>query len=123
MTVPVAELGEEKVTAARGTTSAFIVARVDMVTSAALPERSRPDLLGTLIQTSTVRLLGSEARLIRETRPSTLSSGASAGLIEAESPVFNSATIESGKGALTISSLKSARLTSLLPAATNSPLY
>ena len=93
----------------------------EIVICAAPFARKWPAPFASVTQTSTVRLVGSLERPTNVTLPFISSPGVSVGSTVAGSPTLSCDTTVSGKGALTITSLTSARFTSFAPAAANSP--
>ncbi len=111
------------VTAEVGTTTASAFEFAEIVTCAAPFARNLPAPFDNVTHTSTLRLVGSDERLSNVILPFISSLEVSVGKTAAGSPTLSSAATVSAKGALTITSLISAMVTSFPPAAANSPWY
>src|SRR5713226_2288873 len=123
ITVPSFALLASSVTAEVGTTTASAFELAEIVTCAAPLARNLPAPFDNATQTSTVRLVGSDERPSNVIRPFISSLEVSVGRTVAGSPTLSSDTTVSAKGALMITSLTSAMVTSFPPAAANSPWY
>jgi hypothetical protein len=119
--LPSSAFEASSVTADVGTTTDSDFAFAATVTCAAPLTRRRPAPFSSVTQTSTVRLAGSTERLMSVTCPVICSPGKSVGCTVATSPVFNCAATVSAKGALTMTCVVSAMVTSVVPDAMKLP--